>query len=125
MLDFVIWASLLVAQNASHTASSRAKNSSSLLYSTLTGVLSNGIWFASLSFAIKSFLETNGVWERIGIGLFYVTFTVIGTVAAHAVCLRWERDGGGTLKCLLLHGGSRSVREYDLSAWCSKCEAWR
>lgn len=92
--DWLLWGILLIAQNASHTASSRAKNSTSLRYSASTGVLSNGIWFASLYITVGQMTAAKGhPWQIVAVGLFYILMTVGGTVAAHWWLMRFEKRG--------------------------------
>ena len=91
-MDWIIWGVLLVLQNASHTVSSRAKNSTNLWYSAGAGVFSNGIWFASQFFIVGHIIEAHGNPARIAlVAFYYISLTVAGTVGAHAFCLRVER----------------------------------
>lgn len=91
MLSWLIWGTLLVLQNATHTASSRAKNSQSLRYSAITGVLSNGVWFLSLVITVNKMADAKGhPWFLAAVCLFYIAMTVGGTVAAHWLLIRFE-----------------------------------
>lgn len=91
-MDWLIWGSLLVLQNATHTVSSRAKNSSSLWYSAWAGVFSNGTWFLSQFFIVGHLVRAQDDPKRLAmVAIYYITLTVAGTVGAHAFCLRVER----------------------------------
>jgi hypothetical protein len=95
MSDWLVWGVLLVLQNASHTASSRAKNSRSLWYSATTGVFSNGVWFASQFFIVGHLVKAQGHPGRLAmVAFFYVTLTVAGSVCAHWYLLRFEKRRG-------------------------------
>ncbi len=95
MGEWAIWGALLVLQNASHTASSRAKNSRSLWYSAATGVFSNGVWFASQFFIVNMLVGAKDDPVRlIGVSAYYVALTVAGTVLSHWYLMRFEKRKG-------------------------------
>lgn len=95
MSQWIVWGLLLILQNASHTASSRAKNSRSLWYSAGTGVFSNGVWFASQFFIVNMLVAAkDDPWKLAGVSVYYVALTVGGTVLSHWYLMRFERRRG-------------------------------
>jgi hypothetical protein len=93
--EWLLWGVLLVLQNASHTASSRAKNSTSLRYSAIVGVFSNGIWFASQFFIVGHLVKAQGdPWRLALTAFYYITLTVVGTVGAQWWLMKFERKRG-------------------------------
>lgn len=94
-MEWLTWAVLLILQQASHTASSRAKNSKSLWYSGGTAVFSNGIWYGSQFFIVKNLVSALDDPAQLFISIFfYITLTTAGTVSAHWYLLRFERKRG-------------------------------
>ena len=91
--EWVIWALLLFSQQFTFLFSGRAKNSGSLWYSALAGVGSHGSWFIAQVFFINTIVRFgNEPWRTLVPALlFYMTFTILGTISAQAVALRWER----------------------------------
>lgn len=90
-MKWILWALLLLAQNASFTLVSRARNSKSLRYHAAMSTLSNGVWFASQYILLGSMLEIMrvGSWlQAIGVGTFYVGCTMAGSLGAHWLALR-------------------------------------
>ena len=97
-MTWIIWAIVLIAQNASFTLVSRARNSGSLGFHTIASVLSNGIWFASFFIVLDKLEDAKKAagtdWGLvIWTGLFYTAFTVIGSVIMHYVSARWLEKG--------------------------------
>jgi hypothetical protein len=93
---WLLWFVLLVAQNASFTLVSRARNSSSLGYHAWAAVLSNGIWFASQFILFDSMLRamTAKAWGEIAvIGLVYTAGTMTGSLGMHWVALHKIEKG--------------------------------
>jgi hypothetical protein len=85
-MSWVIWALVLLIQNASFTWVSRARNSGSVKYHAVASVFSNGVWFASQVVVVGKITEAlkSHDWPlMIGTGLFYTVFTVLGSVAMH------------------------------------------
>ena len=85
-MSWVLWAFMLLLQNASFTWVSRARNSKSLSYHALAAVGSNGIWFLNLGVAVDKLTEARhagSVWWVILTAAFYTVFTVIGSVGMH------------------------------------------
>lgn len=94
VFPWILWAVLLVTQNAAFTLVSRARTSGSLLYHAIAAVFSNGVWFASQFILVDKFLSLlkGGTWtEIVGTGLFYCTFTIIGSVGMHVIALKTEK----------------------------------
>jgi hypothetical protein len=83
---WVLWALFLLAQNASFTWVSRARNSGSYTYHAAAAVASNAIWFAQMLFAVNvltTILTTRSVLFTAAGVLFYTFWTVVGSVATH------------------------------------------
>lgn len=80
----LIWFFLItIAQNASFTLVSRARNSGSLLYNGLASILSNGIWF----FVVKQVVDNNyPVWQSASV---YISAATIGSVLMQWVAIRF------------------------------------
>ncbi len=88
-----IWALLLFSQQFTFLFSGRAKNSGSIKYSALAGVGSHGTWFFAQVYFVTSILKyANAPWTtQLAVALFYMTFTILGTISAQVVALKWER----------------------------------
>lgn len=87
---WIVWAIMLMVQNASFTLVSRARNSKSLLYHALAAIGSNGVWFASqivLVGSLVEILESGDVPLAIFTGLFYVFFTIAGSLTMHWIAI--------------------------------------
>lgn len=95
MTDWIVWAGLLLAQNAAFTWVSRARNSRSLGYHAIASVASNGVWFLGLGLAINKVNEAMRAddWTLLALtAAFYTTFTVLGSVGMHHLLMtRVER----------------------------------
>lgn len=95
MSEWLIWGVLLVLQNASHTATSRSRNSNSLWYTAIASVFSNGIWFASQFYIFQMFLRVKGDPLQLGVVLvFYITLTAAGSTSSQWFLTRWEKRRG-------------------------------
>lgn len=95
-MKLVIWALVLLVQNASFTLVSRARNSGSLWFHGIASTLSNGIWFISQFFVVSTIFNVakTGDWlTGIGYGLWYVLWTVIGSVTMHYVSMKYLETG--------------------------------
>jgi len=86
-VSWVIWAVLLVLQQASQTWTMRVRNSDRLRENAIASSFSNGVWIVSLTLAVSKVAE--GVSLLI-IAPFYVCFTVAGSVWMHWLLLRRE-----------------------------------
>jgi hypothetical protein len=96
MLYLLLWALLLVAQNASFTWVSRARNSGSDWYHGFAAVFSNGIWFAATFITFErvwTVLKTGNVGLGILIGAIYVAATVTGSVSAGMFLRKYVEKG--------------------------------
>lgn len=83
---WVVWAFMLVLQQASHTMVSRARNSGSLGYHAIAAVFSNGVWFGSQVVILSKITEAlaSKNWMLLsGTAGFYIAFCVLGSVGAH------------------------------------------
>lgn len=90
MYGWVLWAVLLVIQNASFTLVSRARNSSSLSYHALAAIGSNGVWFLSqfLLFGYMLDILKSGSWfAAVQVGVWYTVWTIVGSVGMHWLAL--------------------------------------
>ena len=95
LVSWLIWAPILIAQNFAFTFVSRARNSGSLKRHMIAGVFSNGVWFASQTIIFRALYETMtgryGLFKAIMTGVFYTTFTLIGSLLAHWWSLKSEK----------------------------------
>jgi hypothetical protein len=89
-MSWLIWAVVLVTQQASHTLSSRSRNSASYAYHAAAAVFSNGVWWISLRIMVSDKMQLRGTMGILAF-VFYVTFTVAGSVSAHYLCRKLER----------------------------------
>lgn len=91
-MSWMVWAAVLLAQNFSSALMSRARMTSGLRYSAVASVFSNGTWFVAQFIAIDKitkFLGKEAWWPVIGTAIFYVTFTVWGSVIAHYLSMTY------------------------------------
>lgn len=82
MIEVISLFFLVVAQNASFTLVSRARNSKSLLYHTLAAIGSNGIWLLVFRNMVTSIDNSVLMWT-------YLVASVIGSISMHYVAMRW------------------------------------
>lgn len=95
-MTYVVWALLLVVQNAAFTLVSRARNSGSYAFHASAAVGSNGVWLVSQFILVNEMIATmkDSDWSRaVFMGVFYTTFTVIGSVGMHWVSVRYLETG--------------------------------
>ena len=81
-MSWVVWAVVLLAQNFSSALVSRARAS----------ILSNGTWFWAQFIAIDKITKLIGRgdwWATGGTLTFYVTFTVLGSLMAHHLSMKY------------------------------------
>lgn len=91
MAEWIIWGVLLFLQNAAHTATSRSRNSKSLMYTGIASVFSNGIWFASQFYIVNQLIKVkDNAPAFIATLVFYIILTVAGSVASHWYMMRFE-----------------------------------
>ncbi len=95
-LYYVLWAGLLVLQNAAFTWVSRARNSGSDWYHATAAVFSNGIWFAAMFITFDMYEEiaaSGDVRLALVIGGVYIVATVIGSVFMGKFLRRYVEKG--------------------------------
>ena len=95
-MKWVVWALILILQNASTTWASRARNSGSVAYHSIASVASNGIWFISFTILTDSVLKAasqESLSNWIFLFLFYTTFTVTGATLAHYLSMTYLEKG--------------------------------
>lgn len=94
MIAWLIWGAILIAQNASFTLVSRARNSGSIGYHALASVASNGVWILSMYFVVDKLHEARGDWGRMfAVGVFYTACTVAGATFMHWFSMRFLETG--------------------------------
>lgn len=95
-MTWAIWAFILVAQNASTTWASRARNSASVPYHSLASSFSNGVWIVSNLFLVGSVLEaarSANFWPAVQLVIFYTFFTTLGASLMHWFSMRFLETG--------------------------------
>ena|SRR6266498_3042073 len=92
MSEWILWACLLIGQQIGQTWTARARNTKSLSYNAIASVFSNGVWFASQFFIVKSLIAAHEAFRFALVLAFYVFFTVTGSVSAHWYLMRFERN---------------------------------
>lgn len=86
MTDLMLFGLLVVAQNASFTLVSRARNSSSLAYHTAAAVLSNGVWLLVFRQMVMKIESTPMM-------VVYLFASVLGSVLMHALSMKFIEKG--------------------------------
>ena len=89
------WAVILYLQQFTFLFSGRAKTSGSLKYSALAGLGSHSTWFFANLYFVRSILEfqTSPWWVKGLVCMFYVTFTISGTLSAQWIALNKLEHG--------------------------------
>ena len=85
-MSWIVWAVVLLIQNAAFTWVSRARNSKSVGYHAVASVFSNGVWFLSQVVVVSKItdaLKGHNTPLLVGTALFYTVFTVLGSIGAH------------------------------------------
>ena len=93
-MEWLVWAVLLIAQNASFTAVSRARNSNSLWYNGVASTISNGVWLVNQFIAVNKFLDvkkSGNLWELAAVVVFYTFFTATASVGMQAILIRFKK----------------------------------
>lgn len=93
-LFWVVWAIVLVLQQATQTFSMRAKASGSWRYVAVTAIASHAVWFGSqiaILSKVAEALKSGNFVSLLPTALFYVVFCSIGNTAATLLALRFER----------------------------------
>lgn len=96
MTSWLMWAGLLLIQNASFTMVSRARNSASVVYHAIAAVFSNGVYFCVLYFSVNKIADAQKSHSALlfaATAAFYTLFTVIGGVSAHSLLMRFVERG--------------------------------
>ena len=96
MLHWIVWALVLVAQAASSTWASRARNTGSVAYHGIAAIFSHGVWFISnlfMGFEVIKLAREGTLGGAVFLGLFYTTFCVIGSIAAHYISSKYFEQG--------------------------------
>lgn len=73
---------LAILQNASFTLQSRARNSKSLLYHTVSSILSNGIWLFVIREVVLNF-------DKPKLLIAYLVGSVVGSVWMHHIAMKY------------------------------------
>lgn len=82
MKEIIILFLLVVAQNASFTLVSRARNSNSLLYHLLASIGSNGIWLLVFRNMVVSINDVTLMWT-------YLIASVLGSIGMHYLAMKF------------------------------------
>lgn len=93
---YLAWGLLLLAQNASFTAVSRARNSGSLMYNAIASVGSNGLWWIGQAVVISVVANAMAAKDAKSVivnGLFYTLMTVIGSVSMQHFLMKKVEKG--------------------------------
>lgn len=93
-MDWVLWAALLLAQNASFTWVSRARNSGSIMYNGIASIFSNMIWFVGQLIVVNKIVEYKNDPLMLTIcAIFYTIFCVNGSMWAQYVLMKYVEKG--------------------------------
>jgi hypothetical protein len=84
----IIWAVLLMLQNACFTWVSRSRNSTRVSEHALASVCSNGLFIINLWFSVDYLHHTQGWGQRLMVAAFYIFFTTVGAVVMHLRLLK-------------------------------------
>lgn len=96
ILQWMAWALVLIAQAASSTWASRARNTGSVAYHGIAAVFSHGVWFISnllLTFNLFEIARSGSWRDATFLGVFYTAFCVTGSVLAHYVSSKYFEQG--------------------------------
>lgn len=96
MGTWILWAAMLLLQNASFTLVSRARNSSSILFHAAAAVGSNGVFILTQLVALDKLMNVlkNPTPKSVSIiFLFYTFFTVLGSITMHHVSMKYLEKG--------------------------------
>lgn len=85
-MEYLMLAGLVIAQNASFTLVSRARNSSSIPFHAIAAVLSNGVW-------LLVFREMVTKIDDVGSMIVYLVASVGGSVLMHALSMKFFERG--------------------------------
>lgn len=93
MIGWLVWALLLIVQNAAFTWVSRARNSGSYAYHAVASVCSNGIFIIQMFFLVDKIHQTKGFWQTTAVCAAYTVFTVTGSITMHWVSINYLEKG--------------------------------
>ena len=96
MISWILWGLMLLAQNASFTWVSRARNSSSVTYHAIAAVFSNGIYFLNLGVAVDKISTAKAAHDTqlfVLTAVFYTVFTVVGSIGMHHLLMKHVEKG--------------------------------
>lgn len=96
MTTWLLWAVLLLLQNAAFTWVSRARNSKSIGYHAFAAVFSNGIYILNQFIVVNKLVEarkSGSLVELTIVCLFYTLFTVTGGVTMHSFLMKHVERG--------------------------------
>lgn len=94
-VNWILWAILLVVQNAAFTVVSRARNSPSIMYHGIASAFSNGVWFVSQCLLVVNVFgslmkEGQKDWPVIiAAGLWYTAWTMFGSLTSHWIVMKF------------------------------------
>lgn len=95
VIDWLLWAALLVSQNFAFTFVSRARSSGSLSRHVKAAIFSNGIWIVSQIVLLGPMFDNltgkHGRFLQFISGVVYTTATVSGSIFAHYWALKTEK----------------------------------
>lgn len=79
----LVWAILLILQNAAFTWVSRSRNSTSIVEHAVASICSNALFIINLWFSVDYLRAAHDWVGRLSIAVFYITFTTSGAVLMH------------------------------------------
>lgn len=79
----IVWAILLMLQNAAFTWVSRSRNSTRISEHAMASVCSNGLFIINLWFSVDYLRHAQGWSQRAMVAAFYIFFTTMGAVFMH------------------------------------------
>lgn len=90
LTDWLVWACILWLQQFTFLFSGRAKASGNLRYSAIAGIGSHGSWFFANLYFVQTILafKDSPLWQQALVAVFYMTFTISGTVSAQYLALK-------------------------------------
>lgn len=111
---WLVWAINLLCQNFAFTFVSRARNSGSLYRHVIAAIFSNGIWICQLQILLGPMMEylkgAHGIVLQISVGVYYTTFTVLGSILAHYWALHTEKGKASV-------GASKHYAQIPIEEW--------
>lgn len=95
-MSWLLWAGILLLQNASFTWVSRARNSGNVKYHAFAAVCSNGVWFVTQFIVvgvITTAIKSHDIGLAVRAGLWYTLWTVVGSIGMHWFLMRHVEKG--------------------------------